>query len=591
MSEGTLLEQAIEALRQGQKSQAREILTRLIQAEPDNALYWVWLSAAVESEKERRYCLERAFEIDPQNIAAQHGLFLFGARPVTQDVPPFPIPRPSLWERRLQASEKAEKRAERRPLRRIFLWGALVVLLIALSAGGFLLARPNRVAMAPTATPGPSPTFTFTPTFINATGIPPTPTPAGPPPLWTLLEATYTPTPLYVSTPRQPQSLDVQRSAAAAYARQDWESFIVAMQQIAQLEPQAADPFYYIGEAYRFQGKYAEAARAYQRALEINPRFAPGYLGQARVTPALDPKADIEPLLNKAIEYDPNFGEAYLERARLYFARGKYELALQDLKRAEALLPGSPLVSLLRAQIYWQQGEKKLAQDAAEEANRRDLTLLPVYALLGEIYADQGTYDRALTALDRYLTYQPNDVPALLLMGKTQYQAGEYASSVKTLSMVIERAPRQGEAYLYRGLAYLEMGNAEKAVNDLDRALVYFPQSYEAHLGMARAFFAQEKYGNTYQESERAYGLAKSDEQKAQAIYWRALSLEKLGDIRTAIRDWNLLLTTYRKVLSEEQLREAQSHLEMLRTPTLTPTVTRTPTRTPTPTPSRTPKP
>ncbi len=583
MSEETLLEQAIQALRQGQKSQAREILNRLIQADPNNALYWVWLSAAVESEKERRHCLERAYEIDPQNVAAQHGLFLLGVRPATQEIVPFPIRRPAIWEKRLQAAEEAQKRAERRPLNRLLLWSALAIFLFALFTGGFLLSRPTRLATAPTRTPGPSPTFTFTPTFINATSIPSTPTPAGPPPLWTLLEATYTPTPLYVSTPRQPQSMDIQRSAAAAYARQDWDTFIVAMQQIAQLEPQAADPYYYIGEAYRFQGKYNEASYAYQRALEINSQFAPGYLGQARVLPALDSKTDIEPLLNKAIEYDPNFGEAYLERARFYFSRSKYELALQDLERAEALLPGSPLVSFLRAQIYWQQGEKKLAQEAAEETNRRDLTLLPVYALLGEIYADQGAYSRAIQVLERYLTYQPNDVPALLLMGKVQYQSGEYAKSIKTLSGVIERAPRQGEAYLYRGLAYLEAGNPEKAISDLDRALIYFPRSYEAHLGMARAFFAQEQYGNTYQESERAYGLAKSDEQKAQAIYWRALSLEKLGEIRTAIRDWNTLLNTYKDVLTAEQLRQAQLHLNALRTPTPTPKATSTPTQTRTP--------
>lgn len=588
MSEETLLQQAIDALQMGKKREAREILTRLIRADQENAVYWVWLSAAVESDKERRYCLETAYRLDPQNAAAQRGLALLGIQ-VSEEISPFPVNRPRAWEKRLLATpeeEEQEKAAAGRPVRRLVGWVALVLLLIGLSIGGFFLSRPQRMTTLPTRTPGPSPTYTLTPTFINATAIPATPTFSGPPPLWALLDATYTPTPLYVSTPRQPQSADLQRSASNAYARQDWETFIVAMQQIAQLEPNAADPYYYIGEAYRFQGKYTDAYQAYQRALEIDARFAPAYLGEARVVPAIDPKIDIESLLNKALEYDPNLGEAYLERARYYFANKKYEQALADLERAEQTLPGSPLVSFLRAQIYWQQGEKEQALALAEETQRRDLTMLPVYALLGEIYADRGEYAQAMANLERYLTYQPNDVPAQLLLGKVQYQAGEYQKSEKTLSLLLERAPRQGEAYLYRGLARLEMEKIEAAIDDLDRALLYFPESYTAHLGLARAFFAQEKYGNAYQEAERAYGFAKDNAQKAQAIYWRALSLEKLGEIRTAIRDWNLLLTTYKDVAGEEILRTAQEHLNMLRTPTpsLTPRATSTPTRTPQPT-------
>ncbi len=589
MSEETLLQQAIDALQMGKKGEAREILTRLIRADQENALYWVWLSAAVESEKERRYCLEKAYQIDPQNAAARRGLMLLGIQVAEEEVSPFSVNRPRAWEKRLLAileEEEQEKAAAARPVRRLVGWVALVLLLIGLSIGGFFLSRPQRTITFPTRTPGPSPTYTLTPTFVNATAIPATPTLAGPPPLWTLLDATYTPTPLYVNTPRQPQSVDLQRSASNAYARQDWEAFIVAMRQIAQLEPQAADPYYYIGEAYRFQGRYTEAYQAYQRALEIEPRFAPAYLGEARVVPAIDPKIEIESLLNKALEYDPNFGEAYLERARYYLAKKKYALALKDLERAEETLPGSPLVSLLRAQIYWQQGEKEQALTFAEEANRRDLTLLPAYALLGEIYADRGEYAQAMSNLERYLTYQPNDLSVQLLLGKVQYQVGEYQKSEKTLSLLLERASNQVEAYLYRGLARLELEKTEAAINDLNRALLYSPDSYPAHLGLARAFFAQGKYGNAYQESERAYGSAKDDAQKAQAIYWRAFSLEKLGDFRTAIRDWNLLLTTYKDVVGEEILRTAQEHLNRLRTPTPSPTprFTSTPTRTPQPT-------
>ncbi|MFO3797401.1 MAG: tetratricopeptide repeat protein, partial [Anaerolineales bacterium] len=307
------------------------------------------------------------------------------------------------------------------------------------------------------------------------------------------------------------------------------------------------------------------------------------------VAPVLNPNTNVESLLNRALEYDPNLGEAYLERARYYFGQGKYDLALEDLEQAEEKLAGSPLVWLLRAQIYWKQGEKEKARVAAQETYQRDLTLLPAYALLGEIYAEQADYVQAVALLERYLTYQPNDIAALLLFGKVQYLAGKYSESEKVLSHLIELAPRRGEAYLYRGLARLEIKKLEAAIDDLDRAGVYFPKSYEVHLGLARAFYMQAKYGNAYQEAERAYGFAEDMVQKAQAVYWRALSLEKLGQIGVAIRDWNALLTTYADVIREEQRKEAQAHLNALRT--LTPTPSPKPSPTPPRTPSVTPTP
>ncbi|MFO3797191.1 MAG: tetratricopeptide repeat protein, partial [Anaerolineales bacterium] len=186
MSEDVLFGQAIEALRQGDKHQAREILTRLIRAEPENATYWVWLSAAVESEKERRYCLEKAYQIDPQNAAAQRGLLLLGVRTSTEDIRPFPLRRSPAWEKRLLealAAESERTPAGGRPMRRLLGWLALLLLLCGLSVGGFFLSRPANLTFLPTRTPGPSPTYTLTPTFVNATGLPATPTFSGPPPL------------------------------------------------------------------------------------------------------------------------------------------------------------------------------------------------------------------------------------------------------------------------------------------------------------------------------------------------------------------------------------------------------------------------
>ena len=54
----SLFEEAYLAFQEGRLSNAREILTRLIKSEPGNAQYWLLMSAVVESEKEKFFCLQ-----------------------------------------------------------------------------------------------------------------------------------------------------------------------------------------------------------------------------------------------------------------------------------------------------------------------------------------------------------------------------------------------------------------------------------------------------------------------------------------------------------------------------------------------------
>jgi len=75
-------------------------------------------------------------------------------------------------------------------------------------------------------------------------------------------------TPLYVNTPRSIQASDYGNAVKAAYQNEDWEALLTAMEQIATLEPKSADPYYYMGEAYRFMGKYSKAFNAYAQALK-----------------------------------------------------------------------------------------------------------------------------------------------------------------------------------------------------------------------------------------------------------------------------------------------------------------------------------
>lgn len=80
--------QGVAALRGGDKTRARELLARSLQLDPSNDQAWLWLSGALESDGERRHCLEQALALNPSNEAAQRGLaMLTPAAPAQQAEP------------------------------------------------------------------------------------------------------------------------------------------------------------------------------------------------------------------------------------------------------------------------------------------------------------------------------------------------------------------------------------------------------------------------------------------------------------------------------------------------------------------------
>ncbi len=65
-----LFDDAVDALRQGDRARGKEILTRLLKTDQNNPNYWIWMSAAVDTAKERIYCLETALKLEPGNVSA-----------------------------------------------------------------------------------------------------------------------------------------------------------------------------------------------------------------------------------------------------------------------------------------------------------------------------------------------------------------------------------------------------------------------------------------------------------------------------------------------------------------------------------------
>lgn len=77
MTTDDLLKQGIAALNAGRKEEAHRLLTRVVQQDKRSEMGWLWLSGAVETDQDRRTCLENVLAINPNNSIAQRGIKKF----------------------------------------------------------------------------------------------------------------------------------------------------------------------------------------------------------------------------------------------------------------------------------------------------------------------------------------------------------------------------------------------------------------------------------------------------------------------------------------------------------------------------------
>jgi hypothetical protein len=108
----TILQLGIEAAREGNREEARNLFGLLTRQEPDNAQAWLWLAGVAEGPEQRRAALERVVQLDPNNEMAVKGLQAIGVTPPARSDQPAanaasaPPPAPAAPERPLTEEER-----------------------------------------------------------------------------------------------------------------------------------------------------------------------------------------------------------------------------------------------------------------------------------------------------------------------------------------------------------------------------------------------------------------------------------------------------------------------------------------------------
>jgi len=284
------------------------------------------------------------------------------------------------------------------------------------------------------------------------------------------------------------QAANVFNSGVEAQNAGDLETAAERYAKAAELDPTLAAPFSGLAGVYYLQGKYAEAAAAAEKALELDasdsramqirydayrkdgdPRAeeAAAVLKAAGVdseaagrvyNEAIDvyragDRAKARALLEEAVTVDPTLVQPHVFLGAICREDGDIECARREVDAVLALEPDNALAVRLAYDMAVARGDDEVEMQYAAKLVEVD----PDYAAeelfkRGVEHYDASLYDEAAGLMNLVLQARPDDPKAIFILGMASFNKGDTEAARTNLERFIELAPDDPDAAIAKEL-------------------------------------------------------------------------------------------------------------------------------------------
>lgn len=164
-----------------------------------------------------------------------------------------------------------------------------------------------------------------------------------------------------------------------------------------------------LGNLYRERGEYDRAAASYNKAIEIEPVFIPGYINLADVYRAQNQDEKGRDILQHAIDLAPESAPAHHALGLLMIRTGEHTRALHHLRKAAILAPEHAQYSYVYGIALNSGGMSGQALSILKKALNHNPYDVDLLVSLATIHRDRGEYKSALRFAIRLSKNYPNN--------------------------------------------------------------------------------------------------------------------------------------------------------------------------------------
>jgi len=167
------------------------------------------------------------------------------------------------------------------------------------------------------------------------------------------------------------------------------------------------------GNKDRQKGDLNAALAHYQKALDLDASFYPALNNQGTLLEREGKHAEAAAAFSKAVGINPDDGEAYINWGHVLYEEGQYRPAIERLEQGLKRSPNSPTGNFFLGSVYLKLQDMDKAESLLKKACVMDPDhLAAAHLQLANLYMKRRDYPAARLQLETYLRQNPSDPQA-----------------------------------------------------------------------------------------------------------------------------------------------------------------------------------
>ena len=254
---------------------------------------------------------------------------------------------------------------------------------------------------------------------------------------------------------------------------------------------QAADTARADRDEKEAQARSAEAADAFERAIEADPAYVDAYAKFGLTTYSLGQSERAIARLQPALARSPESPELMFWLGNHLLKAGRPAEALPLLEKVAANVEAFPEASLVLGTHYYKINELPKAQAALEQYLRARPDDAAARGTLGNAYFKSEKYPEAMRAFEEVRRVSPDNIQVQINLGTCHFQLGNFAKAVELLEDALVKEPNRESVVFNLGQAYFQWKKFAEAAKQLRRFVTLKPDSFNGHYFLGSALLEE----------------------------------------------------------------------------------------------------
>lgn len=252
------------------------------------------------------------------------------------------------------------------------------------------------------------------------------------------------------------------------------------------------------GFQYAIANKDKEAIQEYEKAIQIDPTYAPAYHGIGTVHFFNSDYEKAFSYYQKALEYNPDYGPSHKFLGLIYVDRKKYDEAIEEYHKAIKARPydATPYGHLGDVYYFFKKDSDKalhfyvecLEKGLDEQGHTPLHYRAGIHTNLGNIYKEKGRLEEATAEYNRVIELYPKyaqkarkhleelSIQKYLTSGIKFEKENLFDKAEKEYKKVLRVNPDYVQAHYHLGIIYNLQGKDKEAKTSLEKVLELDPE-------------------------------------------------------------------------------------------------------------------